>query len=91
MKHENKLKRRFGRLRISADLISNTREGTMTRIMGMLIVFRAEHLFHENIFEYIAYSHRFREIEEGEIAPEYQIAIFQDGDIQFIETTRGYL
>ena len=80
-----KLKRRFGKFRVSGQMLSQQFEGSMTRLMGACIITRAVHHWISDEIEYAGYSFRFREIAEGEIIPEYDVVFSQDGDLQFIE------
>ncbi len=70
--------RRYGRFSVSAEFARQHSIGLL-RIMGKCIVFRAEHLFASDVIEYTAQSDLFREIAEGEVAPEYQWFIDGDG------------
>ena len=64
------LTRRYGKFEVSMALIEdNPKE--VNRIFEGLVVTRAEHLFHKDTIEYIAWSPYFRECEVGEEIPEY--------------------
>jgi hypothetical protein len=49
--------------------------------MGKCMVFRAEHLFSSDSIEYHAISDHFRQVAEGEMAPEYQWYFNSDGEM----------
>ena len=70
--------RRYGRVSVSAEFARRPAV-ELRRRMGKCIVVRAEHLFVSDVIEYTAQSDLFREIAEGEIAPEYQWFINEDG------------
>jgi len=53
--------------------------------MGACIILRAECNFMHDTIEYQAYSFRFRELEEGEIIPEYTFQLTQEGDMAAME------
>lgn len=72
--------RRYGRFCIAADMVRNATP-ELTRIMGSCAIFRAEYMMVSNRVEYVAYSFRFREIEEGEIAPLYEWFFSNCGDM----------
>ena len=74
------MKRRYGKFYLSGyQVISASPE--VTRVMGACSILRAEHMLYSDQVEYMAYSFRFREIEQGEICPEYVWHFSSDGDM----------
>lgn len=74
------MKRRYGKFSLPAKWVRIS-SPEITRIMGACSIFRAEHMLISDRVEYMAHSFRFREIEEGEIAPEYQWFFTSAGDM----------
>lgn len=54
------------------------------RVLQDTIVLRAEHLYHCDSFEYIGVSDHFRELQLGEVAPEYIFDI-SENEVVWIE------
>ena len=69
--------RRYGKFRVPAELARRF-DTSMKRVMGLCIVFRAEHLFYCDEIEYFAVSEHFRPVPPGEMIPEYYWVI-EDG------------
>jgi len=63
--------RRFGRFHIFFDTINSEKE-FLYKLMGEVIVIRAEALLHNDMVEYIAISKHFDEVGEGVMIPEYK-------------------
>lgn len=75
------MKERVGVIYINTHEIVNNRDDlAKTFSMMELVVIRAEHLFHKDEIEYIAYSSVFDEIEEGEEVPVYNLEVSKDGE-----------
>lgn len=55
------------------------------RIISKMLVTRCEHIFHDNTLEYHAYSSLFREIDDLEKSPYYEIRFNEFNDIEAIE------
>lgn len=76
---------RIGRFRISTAFMKdatedgNHRKGLSDFFSKVLIV-RAEHLWHSQSFEYVAYSEMFNPIELGFEAPQYTILVNRNED-----------
>ena len=70
--------RRIGRFALSRLIVERDQE-TARAIMGRCIVLRCEMMYHMNALEYIAMSPDFDEIEQGMIAPEYDVHISEGG------------
>lgn len=66
--------RKYGRIRISRKFIVDA-PATVQRIMGMGIVVRAEHMFVNDVIEYVMWSEEFDVIPDGHIIPEYEVLI----------------
>ena len=81
------MKRRIGRFSLPSDSVRASTPD-VTRIMGACSIFRAEHMLACDRVDYMASSFRFREIQEGEIAPEYQWYFTSDGDMWCTEVTK---
>ena len=64
------LRKRMGRFKITAVMLED-RSDAVLAIMGECIVTRCEHRWDADIFDYTAASWQFREVEEGEMSPEY--------------------
>lgn len=65
-------------------------EPMMTRLMGSCIVMRAEFNYMGNAIHYEAYSFRFRELDEGEIIPNYDFFFDAEGGMTAVESgTKG--
>jgi len=71
--------KKMGKFVISGALIENNPDDVM-RLMGRMIVVRAEFIYGPNVVEYTAISDYFEEVEEGLVLPEYQFA-FSGNDI----------
>jgi len=76
--------RRIGRFRISMRLIERF-DTDVKRVMGQCIITRADYLFSCDAIEYVAISEHFRELDEGEIAPEYAWIFTSDGGMTCTE------
>lgn len=76
--------RRYGRFTAPAQWAYEFRT-ELKRVMGMCIVFRAEHLFHSDQIEYWAACEHFRLLPLGEIPPEYRWHFTADGEIWCVE------
>lgn len=72
--------RRFGRFTVPARWAHEFRT-ELKRVMGLCIVFRAEHLFHSDQIEYWAASEHFRHVPLGEVCPEYRWIFTDEGDL----------
>lgn len=72
--------RRYGRFTAPAEWAHQFRT-ELKRVMGLCIVFRAEHLFHSDQIEYWATSEHFRHVPLGEVCPEYRWFFTDDGDL----------
>ena len=70
--------RRIGRFVLSRMTIERDQE-TARAIMGRCIILRCEMMYHMNALEYIAMSPDFDEIEQGMIAPDYEVHISEGG------------
>ena len=79
--------RRFGRFTVPAAL-AHRFDTDLKRVMGLCIVFRAEHLFASDDIEYWAASEHFRPVALGEVMPEYRW-IFDNGHPRAEEVTAG--
>lgn len=73
--------RRLGTFQISLETI-NKRPWSVSLIMSQCIIVRAECHWAHNTMEYVAISRHFDEIGHGEMAPEYQWTLFDDGDFR---------
>lgn len=71
-KPESDIRKRIAKFSIDGTLITDDPEMVM-RIMSKMIIIRAEHHFHNNIFEYTALSPEFRTVDNGEMIPEINI------------------
>ena len=49
-------------------------------LFSNFVIIRAEYLFYNDQIEYIAYSPLFREVEEGESIPRYELIITEQKD-----------
>ena len=78
--------RRFGRFTAPARWAHEFRT-ELKRVMGLCIVFRAEHLFHSDQIEYWAASEHFRPVLHGEVCPEYRWHFSDDGSVWCEEVT----
>lgn len=72
--------RGYGRFTVPARWVHEFRT-ELKRVMGLCIVFRAEHLFHSDEIEYLAASEHFRPVPLGEMMPEYRWHFTDDGDV----------
>ncbi len=72
--------RRYGRFTAPAQWAHEFRT-ELKRVMGLCIVFRAEHLFHSDEIEYWAASEHFRPVPLGEMTPEYRWYFTEDGNV----------
>jgi len=76
------MKNKIGKFLVSNEMLRN--KGThknIMKLMGRMIIVRAEQRFDKNAIEYIAMSDYFNEIAEGEKARNYQF-VFANGDIR---------
>ena len=64
------LPRMYGKFLVTVPLIENNPEEIGNTFRGVIII-RAEYMFHNNTIEYIGWSPHFRELERGQITPEY--------------------
>ncbi len=55
------------------------------RIMGKMLISRCEHLLMEGLLEYNAYSSLFREVDDSEKSPHYEIRSNEFNDIEATE------
>jgi len=71
--------RRIGRFAISRELVERDQE-IARKIMGRCIIVRCEMMYHADSLEYMAMSPDFDEIDQGMIAPEYEVHISEGGE-----------
>lgn len=45
------------------------------KIMSQMLIVRAEDMFVSSRIEYVAYSHLFDEVDQGSVAPHYEILV----------------
>ena len=64
------LRRRMGKFKI-AEVMAQDDMATVFAIMGECFVTRCEHRWDSDVFEYLALSWQFRELSQGDAAPEY--------------------
>lgn len=55
------------------------------RVMAKMLIIRCEHIFYCNSLEYHAYSSLFREVDDSEKSPHYEIRSNEFNDIEAIE------
>ncbi len=76
------MKNKLGKFVISNSILQNINaHEDLMRLMGRLIVVRAEQQYHLNGIEFIAMSEYFKEVPEGELTPEYRFT-FDYGEIK---------
>lgn len=73
------MKRRFGRIAISAQLVDDSWEELLP-FMGLLVVVKAEHDYAARCFRYTALCQQFDEVAHGEEIPEYEVFCSRKGD-----------
>lgn len=71
--------KRIGRFEMSRELIERDPE-TARAIMGRCIVVRCEMMYEHDTLEYVALSPDFDEVQQGMIAPEYDVIISEGGN-----------
>lgn len=69
--------RKVGRFTIPGEWLITSPE-MIRAIMGHMIIIRAEHLWPNDTFEYVALSDLFRSVEKGVVPPEYCIEVDTD-------------
>ena len=74
------MSRRIGRFVMNVDMVKRAQE-TARAIMGRCVVVRCEMMYANNSLEYMALSPDFDEIQEGEIAPFYEVIISNGGKL----------
>ena len=72
--------RRYGKFSFPARWAYEFRTD-LKRVMGLCIVFRAEHLFYNDTIEYWAACEHFRDVPLGEVTPEYRWYFSSEGDV----------
>lgn len=72
--------RRFGRFTAPASWAHEFRT-ELKRVMGLCVVFRAEHMLYSDQIEYLAASEHFRHVPRGEVCPEYRWIFTDEGGI----------
>lgn len=77
------INRRIGKFSIPSMMIDKNPEMAM-KIMGKMVIVRAENMFAEPVIEYIALSPLFQKLPLGEMIPEYELVI-QDGELLRVE------
>jgi len=76
------VKNKLGKFVISNSILQNINaHEDLMRLMGRMIVVRAEQQYHIDGIEFIAMSEYFRELSQGEAAPEYKFT-FDYGEIR---------
>lgn len=80
------LRRQLGRFRLAVEATIRD-PGPAMRLMGHVIVLRAEHMLASDEIEYMAISPSFRGVEVGEVIPCYQVVYASDGELAFVEVT----
>ena len=73
------MSRRYGRFALHTEWVREYRS-ELLRVMGKCAVFRAEHLLHLDQIEYMAACDHFRQLNEGEVVPEYRWIFTDEGD-----------
>lgn len=74
--------RRLGRFSIMAELLDAIPDDGLAVFFAAFVVVRAEHLYHRDTFEYVAYSPLFAVAREGDEIPEYMVSItIADGKV----------
>lgn len=69
---------RVGRFWVKRDLFESKPE-LMMKIFGKMLIFRAEFLYSQNVFEYVAVSKLFKKKKETDgLIPFYEIIIIED-------------
>jgi hypothetical protein len=75
MKLKNIYDTHKGRVEININILENLNMKTVKNIFSKMAVIRAENDFISNKITYWAISEEFREVEEGEIIPFYEVEI----------------
>ena len=73
MNKTSDLIKRAGKFKIHIGLIRGENNHKLLRLFANTIIIRAEHKYFDGFIEYEALSPLFRQIEEGEVIPEYEI------------------
>ena len=76
--------RRFGRFYIYLDAIDDD-YNYICKVMGEVIIIRAEALLHNDMVEYIAISKHFDQVEQGAMIPEYKVIMHSEDGFQRFE------
>lgn len=66
--------RRIGRFSVTAELLDAIPDDGLAVLFASFVIVRAEHLFHIDAFEYVAYSPLFAVAQEGNKIPEYMVS-----------------
>jgi hypothetical protein len=72
--------KRLGRFRLSMSII-NLDPKTVMRVLGKMVIVRAETLYAEKCVEYMAMSNLFEVVEEAEQIPMYRLSITATGKV----------
>ena len=84
MNKTSDLIKRVGKFKIHIGLIRGENNHKLLRLFANTVIIRAEHNYLAGCIEYEALSPLFRQIEEGEVVPEYEIkltTINADGNV----------
>lgn len=82
------MNKRIGRFVMSIKLVERDQE-TARAIMGRCVVVRCEMMYANNSLEYMALSPDFDEVQEGEIAPFYEVIISNGGKLIEFKRSNG--
>lgn len=83
MSAEPGISNRRGRISISGTLLRTAEPEKLMAIMGRMIVVRCEHLWGSDTFEYEAISPDFDEVQEGCMAPQYDVVCYSGDPFKF--------
>ncbi len=82
------MKSRIGKFKVSQNIIENEDAPRIFAAFGF-VPMRVEHHYHNGTFEMIGLSHLFDEVDEGYVAPEYDVTITVHEDLSIsVEATR---
>lgn len=78
---------RVGKFRVSFEVMDRKSFNALRKVMGRCFILRAERLYAERCFEYVAYSPDFELVEEACSPPEYQwVFNSEDGTVKAVRT-----
>jgi hypothetical protein len=75
----DKLRLRFGAFSVSSDLVDIHPEAVLKALAGCVIV-RAEMIYHERAFHYVALCEDFDIVPEGDVTPHYACLLTEHAD-----------